>query len=245
MDALLISLQKYGLSEKEAKVYITALQLGSAPGSSIARNCQENRATVYSILKELHKRWIVNEVKKNSVMYFSVVSPELLLKEMEDKYSAFKDKIPELMAMADKFGNKPKVQFFEGIEGVKKMYEDLLTSEADILSFLGIEQTNKELLNYLYKDFLVRRIKNDIHAKVILPDTGENKRYAGIDKKAKKESRVITDPEFLIEWEINLYWPNKVSIALFHDNEMSGLIIQSEKLYNTLKSIFHLVWRKK
>lgn len=245
MDSLLLSLQKYGLTEKEAKVYISALALGSAPGSSIARNCNENRATVYSILKELHKKWIVNEVKKNSVMYFSVVSPDLLLKEMEDNYSAFKEKIPELMALADKFGNKPKVQFFEGIEGVKKMYEDLLNSQTDILSFLGIEQTNKELLTYLYKDFLVRRIKNGIHAKVILPDSGENKRYAGIDKKAKKESKVISDPDFSIEGEINLYGPNKVSIALFHDNEMSGLILQSEKLYNTMKSIFNLVWRKK
>lgn len=178
-------------------------------------------------------------------MYFSVVSPDLLLKEMEDNYSAFKEKIPELMALADKFGNKPKVQFFEGIEGVKKMYEDLLNSQTDILSFLGIEQTNKELLTYLYKDFLVRRIKNGIHAKVILPDSGENKRYAGIDKKAKKESKVISDPDFSIEGEINLYGPNKVSIALFHDNEMSGLILQSEKLYNTMKSIFNLVWRKK
>lgn len=122
------------------------------------------------------------------------------------------------------------------------MYEDLLTSKIEISSFLGIEQTNKELLHYLYRDFLVRRIKNDIYAKVILSDTGENKKYAGIDKKAKKESIVITKNSFSIEGEINLYGPNKVSIALMSDTEMSGLIISSEKLFITLKNIFDLVW---
>ena len=241
METLLLTLQQYGLSEKEAKVYLTTLQLASAPASSIARNAKENRATVYTVLKELQKRWIVNEIKKGSTTYFSVISPELLLRELEDKYTSFKEKIPEFMVLAEKFGSKPKVQFFEGIEGVKKMYEDLLSSEIEISSFLGIEYTDKELLHYLYRDFLPRRIKNDIHAKVILSDTGENKRYAGIDKKAKKESIVISDSLFNIEWGIDLYGPNKVNIVLFSDSEMSGLTISSEKLYQTLKSIFDLV----
>lgn len=150
--------------------------------------------------------------------------------------------MPEFLALAETFGNKPKVQFFEGLEGVKKMYEDLLSSDTEIRSFLGIEHTNKELLHYLYRDFLVRRIKNDIFAKVILSDTGENKKYAGIDEKAKKESILISNPTFSIEGGIDLYGPNKINIILFSDNEMSGLTIYSEKLYQTLKSIFDLIW---
>ncbi|MBP6910532.1 BlaI/MecI/CopY family transcriptional regulator [Patescibacteria group bacterium] len=241
MESLLLTLQQYGLSEKEAKVYLTTLQLGSAPGSSIARNSQENRATVYTILKELQKKGIVNEVRKGNMTYFSVVAPELLLRELEDKYNTFKEKIPEFLAMAEKFGNKPKIQFFEGIEGVKKMYEDLLSSQTEILSFLGIEQSNKDLLYYLNREFLVKRIKNDIHAKVILSDTPANQRYAGIDEKAKKQSILIKKSGFMIEGEINIYGPNKISIALMNDNEMSGLIISSEQLYTTCKNIFDLV----
>lgn len=242
MESLLLTLQQYWLSEKEAKVYLTTLQLGSAPGSSIARNSGENRATVYTVLKELQKKWIANEVKKGNMTYFSVITPELLLRELEDKYTSFKEKLPEFLVLAEKFGNKPKVQFFEGIEGVKKMYEDLLTSKTEILSFLGIEHSNKELIHYLSRDFLVRRIKSDIHAKVILSDTPANQRYAGIDEKAKKQSILIQKNWFTLEWEINIYWPNKISIALMNDHEMSGLIISSEQLYNTCKNIFDLVW---
>lgn len=242
MESLLLTLQQYWLSEKEAKVYLTTLQLGSAPASSIARNAKENRATVYTLLKELQKRWIVNEIKKWSMTYFSVISPELLLRELEDKYTSFKEKIPEFLVLADTFGNKPKVQFFEWIEWVKKMYEDLLTSQTEICSFLGIEQSSKELLHYLNRDFLVRRIKSDIHARVILSNTAANQKYAGIDQKAKKESIVIDHVWFELDGEINLYGPNKVSIALMTDNEMSWIIISSEKFYSTLKNIFDLVW---
>lgn len=242
METLLLTLQQYGLSEKEAKVYLTTLQLGSAPGSSIARNAKENRATVYTILKELQKRWIANEVKKDSVTFFSVISPELLLRELEDKYNSFREKLPEFLVLAETFGNKPKVQFFEWIEGVKKMYEDLLSSQTEICSFLGIEQSNKDLLHYLSKEFLLRRIRNDISARVILSDTETNRKYAGIDQKAKKQSIVINQPGFSLDGEINIYGPNKISIALMTDTEMSGIIISSEKLYSTLKNIFDLVW---
>lgn len=55
-------LQKYGFSEKEAKVYLASLQLGSAPWSTIARHAGEKRVTVYSLLKELGKKWYVHEI---------------------------------------------------------------------------------------------------------------------------------------------------------------------------------------
>jgi hypothetical protein len=45
-----------------------------------------------------------------------VISPDKLLKNQEAKCENFKSKLPEFMAIAHKFDNKPQVQFFEGIE---------------------------------------------------------------------------------------------------------------------------------
>jgi sugar-specific transcriptional regulator TrmB len=53
---MITTLQQYGFTEKEAKVYLACLQLGSAPGSTIARYASEKRVTVYTILKELVKK---------------------------------------------------------------------------------------------------------------------------------------------------------------------------------------------
>jgi sugar-specific transcriptional regulator TrmB len=49
-------LQDYGLSKTEALSYLSVIELGSAPVSSIARRNGENRVTVYSALKSLVKK---------------------------------------------------------------------------------------------------------------------------------------------------------------------------------------------
>ena len=238
-------LQHYGFSEKEAKVYLAGLELGSAPGSTIARHAGEKRVTVYSIIKELIKKWYMTELKRNGMNYFSATNPDILAANLEKKYQAFQQKLPELMALADKFGNKPKVQFFEWVDGIKHMYEDLLTSKAEIQSFLWTDCTDKDLLAYLYNDFLPRRVKHKIYAEVILPNSKENQKYAWLDKKHHKESRIIKHSLFKIDGEIDLYGPDKVWIVLFDKEEMSGLIIHSKKLYTTMKSIFAVLWDMK
>jgi sugar-specific transcriptional regulator TrmB len=57
MDSnLVVTLQNYGFSDKEAKVYLMALELGSSPASTIARQTGIKRVTVYSILKDLKNK---------------------------------------------------------------------------------------------------------------------------------------------------------------------------------------------
>lgn len=68
----------------------------------------------------------MTELKRNSINYFSAVSPDVLNSQLETKYLSFQQKLPELMALADKIGNKPKVQFFEGFEGLKNVCETIL-----------------------------------------------------------------------------------------------------------------------
>ncbi len=243
---LQITLQNYGFSEKEAKVYLTILELWISIASTIARRSEINRVTVYTILDNLKKDGIVNETTKEGVKYYSVISPDVLLKQMEQKYESFKDKVPELLALAEKFGSKPKIQFFEGFEGMKKMYNDVLTSEKEPISaFLGLEKINKKFLEYLYKEFLPQRIKLGIKARVISHASEKNKEYKSIDKKTLKETRFIKDLDFIIEHEINIYGGNRVAISMFSDEDMSALIIHSKKFHDTLLSIFNFIWKSK
>ena len=48
-----ITLTQLGLSEKEADVYLAALELGMAPASVIAKKSRIKRTTVHEILKRL------------------------------------------------------------------------------------------------------------------------------------------------------------------------------------------------
>ena len=235
-------LQHYGFTEKEAKVYLAVFTLGSAPGSTVARHAGENRVTVYTILRDLGKKWIITHITKDGVMFFSAIGPDVLLKQMEEKYLQFKEKVPYIIAMTQQNSGTAKLSFFEWEQGVKNMYADLLNSTEPIHSFLWLDISHsKTLIQYLIKKFLPQRVENKIRANVIASDGVLNKKYAWVDKKNYKETKIITTPWFILDGEINIYWPNKVSIAILNNNVLSGMIIESTQLYTSLKSIFTLL----
>lgn len=234
-------LRDYGLSEKEAQVYLTSLSLGSAPASSIARKMNENRVTVYSILKKFTTDGIAYSITKKNTTFYHVISPDDLLKNLEIKYTKFKEKLPELHAIASLGWNKPKVQFFEGVEGLKQLYLDTLSSTVDGESFLGDEKTNEDVEKRLFNEYLPQRIKKWLKFRVIVANKEQSKYYYKVTEEALITKKHIWGLAFGIQWEIQLYGPNKVAISMDHDDELSWLLIESAQFYTSMKNIFDFI----
>lgn len=236
--ALLNILCENGFSEKEAQVYITNLQLGQAPVSSIARHMHENRVTIYSILKSLANKGIVNSSTKKNTTYYSVVQPELLVKRMTQKVDRLQQAVPELLALTSKMNTPVKTQFFEWIEGLKTMYHDILDTGTDIKAFLWAQAVDEEFKSYLNTYYLPKRISKKIFAQVILPDNALTRAYAKEDKKWYRKTVMISKDIFNLQSEVNIYGGNKVCIAMFSSAELSGICIESKDLHDTLSGIF-------
>lgn len=234
-------LRDYWLSEKEAQVYLTSLSLGSAPASSIARKMNENRVTVYSILKKFTTDGIAYSITKKNTTFYHVISPDDLLKNLEIKYTKFKEKLPELHAIANLGWNKPKVQFFEGVEWIKQLYMDTLSSNVDGESFLGDEKTNEHMEKWLFEQYLPQRIKKWLQFRVIVANKQKSKYYYKVTEKALIQKKHIPGLSFGIQGEIQLYGPNKVAISMDHDDELSWLLIESKQFYTSMKSIFDFI----
>ncbi len=241
-DQFLPLLQEQGMSEKEALIYLNTLSLGSAPASTIARKTWIKRVTTYAILKDLERQQIALSLDKWWTTYFQVIEPTRLLAKMKQQYETFEQKVPELMALVQSYTNKPRVQYFEGFEGVKEMYEDLLTSNETMHSFLGTSSSDPKLLDYLYKEFLPRRIAWGIFAEVLVGKHDMDIYYAWLDKDSLKETRIVSNDLFHMVSEIDLYWPWKIAFVLFSEDEMSWFIVYSKKLYDSLQSIFATLW---
>lgn len=133
---LLQALEQYDFSEKEAKVYLAIISMKSGTIAAIVRKCGEKRSTVYSIVKELQRKGYVSEIDKNKVLSYSALSPDNILKVLEDRSAQFKALLPLFSAYTEKEGVAPKVEFYEGNEGIKTMYDDVLGSEVPVLAFL-------------------------------------------------------------------------------------------------------------
>jgi hypothetical protein len=132
-DWLISSLKEYGLSEKEAKIYLVTLELGSAPASTIGRRAGIKRVTAYALLQDLQRKQVIQSIEKGG-WPISSYCPELLAKKLEDK-TAIKSALPALAAPADQYHNKPRIQYF-GRAMSQRCMEDLLTSNETICAFL-------------------------------------------------------------------------------------------------------------
>ncbi|MDP1629629.1 MAG: hypothetical protein Q8L57_03350, partial [bacterium] len=65
-------------------------------------------------------------------------------------------------------------------------------------------------------------------------------KYKGLDEKSLRKTKLLSIEEFPLEVEIDLYGGNKIGVMSF--GEKIGRIIESRKIFATLKSVFELNW---
>ena len=248
MDTNLLStLQNYWLSEKEARVYLTVLELGISIASTIARRAELNRVTTYTLLEDLKRDGIVNETTKEGIKYYSVISPDILLKQLEQKYESFKEKIPELLALAEKFGqDKTKIQYFEWILGVKQVFNDFTNSSVPNKAFLWSIKDPEihDMIVELANDYVKTRVRKKILFQRILSNV-ENvdiKQEKKRDKEYFRKTIVVADFPHQIKADITLYWPNKVAFIMWENKKPYAVTIGNEKMYQSILAIFDYIW---
>lgn len=123
-------LQQFGLSEKEAKIYITLLDLEKSVVSDIAKKSAINRSTTYILLEALRSRGFVSVSQKNNIQYWSALPPQTIVKIAEENLSNSKKKVEiskrvakDLESKYKGVGTRPQMNLFEGREGIVEACE--------------------------------------------------------------------------------------------------------------------------
>ena len=239
-------LESIGLQAKEAELYITGLQLGSSPASEYAKATELNRITAYNTLEELVKKGIFTMEKRVRGKAYSPVAPEYLALEARKNADSLQRSLPELRSLQGADYRKPHVRFFEGWEGVKRVYEDTLMAKSELLNFANSGVVRKFWPEY-DEEYVAERVKRGIHLRGIAPDDSAGKHVHGEDRKNMREVRLIPAKDFDFTNEINVY-DHKVAICSFDsglrgDADMFGVIIESKEVAETQRQIFEMAWR--
>ncbi|MEK7566640.1 MAG: helix-turn-helix domain-containing protein, partial [Patescibacteria group bacterium] len=112
---MLQELQEFGLSEKEARVYLAALELGKATADELAKQAKVNRSTTYVQIESLKQKGLVSSYDEGKKTYFAPESPEYLKRLFEKQAGDLDVKQKELekenRALHDQFeASKPSPQ---------------------------------------------------------------------------------------------------------------------------------------
>ncbi|MBX4200895.1 hypothetical protein KW786_02080 [Candidatus Parcubacteria bacterium] len=236
---------EYGLSSKEARVYLTLLKTGTSLVTDVAKEADINRSTAYVVLESLAKDGLVSITERKNVRLYTPAPPERIALNLENsakKYSelvnSVKSILPELKSVYSGSGPKPKIQFFEGLEGIKTVYEDTLTSKETIRAFASIESMHAALPGF-FPDYYKRRTERNIKIRAIFPDTDQAKERIKNDQQEKRESILVSKDKYSFTPEINIYDHKVVFMSL---KERFALVIESEEVADALKKAFELAW---
>jgi len=231
-------LKEIGLTEKEIRVYIACLKLGSAVVQDIAKKANTYRTYTYEMLKSLKEKGLVNSVIKSGKQYFEVSPPHKILSILKERELNMKRILPQLNALYKSVVEKPRVEFYEGKEGLKTILDDLISTNEEILVY-GSTRKQLALLNFYFPNYVKRRVKAGIRIRVITEQSPET---IELSKRNKEELREIAffPKNFESPTATNIYG-NKIAILSF-EKEPVGIIIENEDIARTQRIVFEMLW---
>src|SRR5438128_1840655 len=121
-------IEKLGLSEKEAKVYMAGLKLGETSITDLARASFLKRSTTHLAAQHLIMLGLFSETLKGKRRIIAPVHPRRLLEIARLHANQIEDNLSELTALYNLPKEKPKIRVFEGIEGVRTVYREIYNS---------------------------------------------------------------------------------------------------------------------
>jgi len=234
-------LEEFGLSKSKGTVYLAALETGSGSVFEIAKRAKLPRTTVHEIIQNLVAQGLMSFVTRGRTRIYTVEPPEKLKTLLKEKEHLLETALPELTSLFNTKGIRPRVRLYEGVEGIKTVFEDTLTVKSkQLLGILSMEDLykipGKEFMDYYTK----HRIAASITLKVIRSEIKEVEETWPSSIKEHRELH-YAPKEMIFPMSVYIY-DNKVGI-IGTEKENFGMIIESADFYLTLKNLFEVMWQ--
>lgn len=246
-------LTRMGLTAAQAKTYLELIKAGSLTPPQLAKAINESRTTAYMALARLEEVGLAVKQQGAKKQTFEPASPSALdtfladrQRELADTERAYRDALPNLLSYYYTYRGKPGVRFFEGSDGLEKLYEDILRTRATV----DIVRTTADQDNFgdagnaasILGKYLDTRAKLDITSQLLAPALPGPMNWAKEnDERLKRTVTWFPPAAYTAPVEINVYG-NKVSFISFGD-EAIGTIIESPQVAQAMRELYVMAQR--
>lgn len=238
--------EELGLSDKEAQVYLASLSLGPATIMKIARISGIKRTTVYPLIESLKNKGLMLIELKGLKTLFTAEDPTKLELMLDQKREKLKSALPDLSAMYNLKCGESLIKYYEGLNGIKSVYESLLIDIKPHQNY-SIISNAEEWLNTdpdFFIDFTKRRAElarsSDIKIRMLLQDTpaarelfkaNENNYFIKV-KILPKQTELTTNLVII---------PKKVVIHQIIP-PMMAMVIENKSIIQMHQQTFEIIW---
>ncbi len=239
-------LQDFGLSDKEAQVYVALLAVDNDSVLDLAKKTKINRTTIYLVLESLMKKGLVSEAQLAKKTHYQAESPERLETYierqkvvLEEQSKKVKDLIPQLKSVQRESGERPVVKYFEGREGIISSMEDFFGPKdepIDTAYFIYPRHMIEGLFDLgVLSNLRKKRLDKKVPSKALY--TYKN----GLLQSESGTERIkIDEDKYPLSCDIAVY-KNRVKINILK-GKLGGISIESQEFADTIKSLFKLAF---
>lgn len=242
----LFNISEAGLSDKETAVYLAILKIGRGSVMEIGKLSGIDRTTTYRILQDLLKIPLVQTFKEDKKTFWAALHPRYLVSYVQKKKKAVLELFPELEALYNLNEEKPKLAYFEGIEGLADLTADIVSEvkyRGEMMSFSAPGAASGYFTTKRFLQLAQERVKKQIMSKILIPSIAEAPGYIeGEDFKNWRHVKIIDPKKFPFKASINI-WNNKVALLTVRAHPI-GVVVESRDISTTLRSIFEIIWQK-
>lgn len=225
-------LQKLGLTDNEARVYLALLELGPSLAGQISRKTGVHRRNIYDITERLIEKGLIGYIVKNNRRLFEAANPERLKEILKEKQRELEEALPNLTLLYQKTKEKQETNFYKGIEGLKTIFQEQVTGKSKEILILGASSSAFEVLPFYFKWYDKDRVKKKIKARII----ASNK----LPKIPLSEIRYLPQ-KYSNPLAINIYG-DKVAITLWKKPPLA-IVIKEQEIADSYRKYFELMWK--
>lgn len=239
-------LEKVGLNEKEAAVYRTLLEMGTATALQISRQTGIKRPTVYSHLESLEQKGLVSQLATGKTRGLFEAAPlESIIRmlkenqrEATNRLQQFEELLPDLKIRTST--NKPRVRVIEG-NAIWEKHRELSTNakEKIVRAMYNLDEIHRVSKDEARKELSDSRVKNKVISRVIY-NSSEGPVLQKNDKERLRESIWLPDDKIKISFNFIVFDSTVLVQSTQHGSW--GLAIESQDIAESFKGIFDLLW---
>ncbi len=242
----LSQLEKIGLKEKEAKVYVSLLKEGSALANQLAKKTNILRSSIYDYLEILLEKGFISYTIKSGKKYFQAVDPQKILdnfkesKEREEQ--ALNEVIPELVGLMNTSEKTSRIEVFEGKEGMKSAMSYILKDGPKEILVYGSSGVGYKLLPFYLEHWHKERAKRKIKLRIIYNEVPEAK-----ERIKEGPSLGFSEVRFLPVGHTSLtgtlIYNNKILLTIWNLESPYAVLIEGDSVSQSYRDNFEVLWK--
>ncbi|MES2087710.1 MAG: helix-turn-helix domain-containing protein [Patescibacteria group bacterium] len=239
-------LQKLGLSGKEALIYKALFELGSSVVTDVAERAQINRSTAYVLIESLSKRGLVSVSERRGIKIFSPVAPERLTKIAEARFKEASEVLKigkeisadlQKLSRPEKTSSKTAMNVFEGVEGIKTVYKQILSAKGHANTVIAI--TNEKTSGGKPFD-LQTYFEKGPASRIVLRDSALTREKLQ-QMKISKNQEVLLVPEIDGDYLLSVYGN---TVAFISPADKTSFVAEDSGFARAINQLFSLTAQK-